>query len=56
MHLIREHHKQVERIAVVTDSLLAGMVEVLGKHFSSAEIRHFPFADDDKALEWLEGA
>lgn len=56
MHFVREHHKQVERIAVVTDSPLAGMAELLGKHFTSAEIRHFPFTDDAKALEWLETA
>jgi tRNA U38,U39,U40 pseudouridine synthase TruA len=56
MHFVREHHKQVERIAVVTDSPLAGMAELLGKHFTSAEVRHFPFADDAKALEWLKAA
>ena len=53
MHFVREHHKQVERIAVVTDSPLAGMAELLGKHFTSAEFRHFAFSDDAKALEWL---
>ena len=56
MHFVHEHHKQVERIAVVSDSTLAGMAELLGKHFTSAEVRHFPFADDAKALEWLEAA
>lgn len=56
MHFVREHHKQVERIAVVTDSPLAGMAELLGKHFISAEIKHFPFSDDEKALAWLEEA
>jgi hypothetical protein len=56
MHFVREHHKQVERIAVVTDSPLAGVAELLGKHFTSAEVRHFPFADDAKALEWLQAA
>lgn len=56
MHFIREHHKQIERIAVVTDSPLADMAELLGKHFISAQIRHFPFADDGKAQEWLEAA
>lgn len=53
MHFVREHHKQVERIAMVKDSSLAGMAEQLGKHFTSAEVRHFAFADDAKALEWL---
>jgi hypothetical protein len=56
MHFVREHHQQVERIAVVTDSPLASMAELLGKHFTSAEVKHFPFADDAKALAWLEDA
>ncbi|WP_305807220.1 STAS/SEC14 domain-containing protein, partial [Stenotrophomonas sp. YIM B06876] len=44
MHFAREHHKEVARIAIATDSVLAGMAELLGKHFTSAEVRHFPFA------------
>lgn len=53
MHFVREHHKKVERVAVVTDSQIAGIAELLGKHFTSAEVRHFPFSDDVEALEWL---
>ena len=56
MHFVHEHHKKVERVAVVTDSQIAGIAESLGKHFTSAEIRHFPFSDDVKALNWLETA
>ena len=56
MHFVHEHHKQVERVAVVTDSQIAGMVEAIGKHFTSAEVRHFPFADDVEALNWLQTA
>lgn len=54
MRFIRDHHKKVERVAVVTDSHFAAIAESLGKHFTSAEIRHFPFADDANALAWLE--
>jgi hypothetical protein len=56
MHFVRDHHKKVERVAVVTDSQVAGIAESLGKHFTSAEVRHFPFSDDVKALDWLETA
>lgn len=54
MHFVREHHKQVERVAVVTDSHLAGIAESHGNHFTSAEVRHFSFSDEAKALEWLK--
>jgi len=56
MHFVREHHKKVERLAVVTDSPFAAVAESLGKHFTSAEVRHFPFSDDVKALDWLKTA
>jgi hypothetical protein len=56
MHFVREHHKKVERVAVVTDSQIAGIAESLGKHFTSAEVRHFPFPDNVKALDWLKTA
>ncbi len=56
MHFVREHRKQIERVAVVTDSKVADVAESLGKHFTSAEVRHFPFPDDAQALNWLETA
>jgi hypothetical protein len=49
-------NKNVERVAVVTDSHFAGVAESLGKHFTSAEVKHFPFSDDVKALDWLKTA
>ena len=54
MHFFREHHKKVERVAVVTDSPVAGVAESLGKHFTSADVKHFPFSEDAKALAWLK--
>jgi len=54
MHFVRDHHRLVERVAVVTDSPFAVIAESLGKHFTSAQVKHFPFADDDKALDWLK--
>jgi len=56
MRFVREHHKEVERVAIVTDSHFADMAERLGTHFTSAEVRHFPFSEEATALAWLEGA
>ena len=56
MKFVRDHHKQVDRVAVVTDSPLANIAETLGKHFTSAEVKQFPFSDEDKSLDWLESA
>jgi hypothetical protein len=54
MRFVGEHHNEVEFVALATDSLVAGILETLGNHFSSAEVRHFPLEDDGVALEWLE--
>lgn len=56
MHFVSEHHKKVKRVAVVTDSPIADIAQSLGKHFTSAEIKHFPFSDDNEAQAWLEAA
>ncbi len=40
--------------AVATDSPLAGLVESLGKHFISAQVKLFPYLDKEKALDWLK--
>lgn len=53
MRFVREHHHDIERLALVTDSHLAGVAETLGKHFTSAEVRHFAYADEEKAMAWL---
>lgn len=55
LHFVREHHKKVERVAIVTDSPIAN-IAARGKHFTSAEIRHFPYSDEVKALDWLQTA
>jgi hypothetical protein len=56
MHFVRDHHKKVERIAVVTDSHMGDVAESFGKHFVAAEVKHFPFPDDAAALDWLKAA
>ncbi len=50
----RSDQQKIERVALVTDSHVASVGEALGTHFTAAEIRHFPFADYEKALSWLK--
>jgi hypothetical protein len=56
LHFVREHHKKVVRVAIVTDSHFAVIAESLGKHFISADIRHFAASADMQALDWLQSA
>lgn len=55
LRFIRDHHRHVRKIAVVTDSHLGDAAERIGAHFVSAEIRHFPAGEADEARAWIKG-
>lgn len=50
---VRDHHKHVKKIAVVTDSALGDFAEHLASHFVSAEIKHFHAGELDAAKQWI---
>ena len=50
---VRDHHKQIKKIAVVTDSTLGNVAEHLASHFVSAEIRHFCTSELESAKNWV---
>ena len=53
MKFARSHHREIDRIALVTDSAIAGVAESLGKHFIKASIKHFTFAELKSAKDWI---
>jgi hypothetical protein len=53
---VRDHHKLIKRIALVTDSALGNVAEHLVSHFVSAEIRQFPASALDAAQQWIIGS
>ena len=50
---VRDHHKHVKKVALVTDSALGNVAEHLASHFVSAEVRHFPAGELDAAERWI---
>ena len=50
---VRDHHKHVKKVAVVTDSHLGDIAEHLASHFVSAKIRHFSGEQLDQARQWI---
>ena len=50
---VRDHHKHIKRIAVVTDSPLGNVAEHLASHFVAAEIRHFRAGAQAAAKQWV---
>ena len=53
IRFVRDHHRHVKKIAVVTDSALADVARRLASHFVSAEIRHFPAGQREAAKQWI---
>jgi hypothetical protein len=50
---VRDHHKHIKKVAVVTDSHLGDVAERLTSHFVSAEIKHFPAGQTEAARQWI---
>ena len=50
---VKEHHKKVQCVALVTDSSLAHFAEVIANHFVGTEIKEFAFGQLDEAKEWI---
>ena len=49
---VRDHHKHIKKVGLVTDSPLGDVAEHLASHFVAAEIRHFPAGERDAAERW----
>jgi hypothetical protein len=53
MRFVRNHHRKIAKVAIVTDSKIADVAESLGKHFVKASIKHFSFKDFESAKRWI---
>ena len=52
---VRDHHKHIRKIAIVTDAALGTVAEKLASHFVSATIKHFPAGQTEAARQWIAG-
>ena len=52
---VRDHHKRVKKVAIVTNSHIGDVAECLASHFVSAEVRHFPGGQLEQARQWING-
>lgn len=53
VRFIRDHHRHIGKIAVVTDSVIGNLAEHLASHFVSAQIKHFSSAEIEAARQWI---
>ncbi len=54
VRFVRDHHRQVRRIAVVSDSPLLALAPKIASHFVSAQVRTFDANGRAAALAWIE--
>jgi hypothetical protein len=54
LRFVRDHHRKVRRIAVVTDSKLLTVAPNIAKHFVSAEVKTFDAGRREAALAWIQ--
>ncbi|HKI62606.1 MAG TPA: STAS/SEC14 domain-containing protein [Mariprofundaceae bacterium] len=50
---IRDHHKHIRKVAIVSDSALMTELPAIASHFVRARIMHFPYDDIELAMEWI---
>lgn len=54
MRFVESHHKQICKLAVVSDSLLLAELPQLIGHLIDVDVKHFPESAYDDAFKWLE--
>jgi hypothetical protein len=54
LRFVRDHHRQIDRVAAVTDSNFVRIVPRIADHFANPEIRVFGSDEKERALHWLE--
>lgn len=55
LRFVRDHHRDVRRVAAVTDSGFLKIMPRIAEHFAHPEIKVFDGAGKARALAWLEG-
>jgi len=55
LRFVKDHHRQVKRVAVATDSPIGNFAEHVANHFVAAEIKTFDYDERDQARLWLTG-
>lgn len=54
LKFIRDHHKQVRKVAAVSDDSLIKILPPIAKHFVAAEVRQFDQGQLQAACDWIK--
>jgi SpoIIAA-like len=55
MRFVRDHHRKIERVAIVTDSTILKLAPKIAEHFAHPEFKVFKSDERANALAWLQG-
>jgi hypothetical protein len=50
---VRDHHRKIRKVALVTDTPLADFAEKVVSHFVAATVRHFAAGQVQEAKAWI---
>jgi hypothetical protein len=53
---VKDHHRLIKKVALVTDSKVASLAPLLAGHFVSAEVKSFDADAYNDALNWLQSS
>ena len=53
LRFVRNHHREIRRVAFVSDDRLLTVAPDFARHFVRAQLRHFPADHYDEAMAWL---
>lgn len=52
IQFVRDHHRNVKRIALAADAKLASIAPKIAEHFIQAEVKRFGYNELDQAIAW----
>ncbi len=55
MKFVRNHHRNIDRIAAVTDSKILTIAPKIAEHFAHPQFKVFKSGERASALAWLQG-
>jgi len=50
---VRNHHRKIRRVALVTDARLGKIAEKFARHFVAAKVKRFPAGHAGEATRWI---
>ena len=53
LKFVKDHHQNIEKVAVVADGAFASVLPQIAGHFIHAEVRHFDYVQMEEARAWL---